>query len=64
MSSESDPANRHELEAVPVPAFVQVGLALARIREARLYRDDFATFEALLPEKVALQTVLRLPPHR
>jgi hypothetical protein len=47
VNSNLDGAERHRLRGLtrPVPEFVEIGLALATIRQRRLYRLEFATFE-------------------
>ena len=47
--SDAEKVELHECEAVVVTGwntFVEVGLALARIRQGRLWRDDFNSFDA------------------
>ena len=41
----SDPLQQAESEMSRVPEFVPIGLALAAIRDRRLYRAEFRTFD-------------------
>jgi hypothetical protein len=50
MNTPDDPELLLASELRPF-AFVKVGLALARIRDARLYRAEFPTFEAYCQTK-------------
>lgn len=55
--SEIERARLAQLEAVVergMQTFVDVGLALAEIRDARLYRETHTTFELYLDERWAM----------
>lgn len=53
MSPKINGAGRRPVIRVtpPVPEFVEIGLALATIRDRRLYRAEFRTFEEYCRER-------------